>query len=161
MHWVHPPPDAHRWHLHQKNSISSKHRAPRLEANELFFSFAYFSYPMFNCRRWCFCSRITRMAVLNSPFFHFWRCLCMQLFDDDCLWILNRQREERSGKTKQHDHKQLKLTYLLIDFFSPHPHSSDSCALCTWTKKKLHITGCDFLSFISSTRSCDVCCLLM
>lgn len=70
------------------------------KANEPVFSFTYFPYPMFNCRRWCFCSLFPRMAVLNSLVFHFWRCLCMQLFDDDCLWILNRQREERRSERR-------------------------------------------------------------
>lgn len=50
------------------------------------------------------------MAVLNSlVVFHFWRCLCMQLSDDDCLWILNRsskRRRRREERAESHDQKR-------------------------------------------------------
>lgn len=148
----------HLWHLSSKEFPESiEHKA-----NEPVFSFTYFPYPMFNCRRWCVSSLFPRMAVLNSLVFHFWRCFCMQLFDDDCFWILNRQREERRSERRSSmiTNNWSEPACLLISFHLIHIQVIHVRYVHA---QKRNSTSPDviFLSFISSARSRDVCCLLM
>lgn len=142
--------------LSKKNS--RLYRAPQFEAIEPRLSPSRFLlFFCFQLSLMCFFSVSLRWRFLIRLVFHFWRCLCMQLFDDR-FWILSRE-EEKCGEEKKKEAKhswsttiEAHLLSLLISFHCSSTYSMWFMRYVYGQKRNFTITGCDFfeLHFFSS-----------